>query len=327
MNLYLAVEGNPKIKVLVDSELVHALFFGCDSNVQLAETLLKLIESRQVDAYVTETCISKLIERVSFLEKKSDLSDFERKVFKMFDNNIIELNQEIYYRASILMKDAYHEDLKTLEAAIELACIQSFPNIGAIVCKSLSKYKDLISSNISVLTISELYSRICLDRRLCVNNSIFKLSGAYLRGVNLVGANLRGIQMIYSDLRTSDLSHSFLSYSKLKGSNISRANLISSTLMHSILWDVNFDRSNLSKSNLSCADFSGACLIRSNLALTNLRGAIFNHANLEGADLRGTNLTGTEFNNANLRNTIFDKNPGFGENIKNNFIDRGAKFL
>lgn len=327
MNLYLAVEKKPKIKVLVDAELVHALFFGCGSNVQLAETLWKLVESQQVEVYVTETCILKLFDRVRFLENKHDFNEFKIKIFKMFGNNIIELNREIFCRFSILMENAYHQDSQTLEAAIELACIESLPKLGAIVCKSLAKYRNLISSNIPALTISELYCRICLERRLYINNSIFKLSGAYLRGVNLVGANLRGIQMIYSDLRTSDLSHLILSYSRLKGSNISRANLASSTLIHSTLWDVNFDRSNLSRSNLSCADLSGACLSYSNLEFTNLRGALLNHTNLEGADLRGTNLTDTEFNNANLRNTIFDKNPGFEEAIKNNFIDRGAKFL
>jgi uncharacterized protein YjbI with pentapeptide repeats len=48
--------------------------------------------------------------------------------------------------------------------------------------------------------------------------------------------------------------------------------------------------------------------------------------NFAGADLKGADLTRAEFKGANLEKARLGKNAGVSEQIKQNFIQRGAFF-
>jgi uncharacterized protein YjbI with pentapeptide repeats len=325
----LPLETKSKIKVLVDSNLYYEIFFGQGNTLELAGNLLKLNNSRQVIFYITEICLSKVLER---LEKEEVIGNFsleDKKLIKHIAsvsiNSTVETDTEIVRLTSQYMKAGSINGLSDLDAALELACVKS-RKIGAIISESLNKYDNVNKSGVIVLTLKELYERIHLENLYKLDTYSLKIFNADLQGLDLTDKNLRGIDIRHSNLSNSNLSNSILSYSKLHLSNISNSNLSSSILMHSILWGVSFINSNLSKSNLSCADLSGADLCNSNLKLTNFWGAILNDSNLDGADLRGADLTKAQLNNASLVGTKFGNNLGIDEIKIKSYLQKGAIF-
>lgn len=107
------------------------------------------------------------------------------------------------------------------------------------------------------------------------------LSGANLRGVDLVEA-----QLSRANFRQADLSNSIL---------------LEANLSHTILWGANLSHANLWKANLSGADISqNANLSHAVLTNANLSDASLFLANLSGAGLQGANLAGVSLSRANL---------------------------
>jgi uncharacterized protein YjbI with pentapeptide repeats len=100
---------------------------------------------------------------------------------------------------------------------------------------------------------------------------VITLSGANLRGFDLIRANLRGATLSWANLSGAYLRRANLRDADLRGVTLSEAYLI---------------RANLSGAYLKDATLSGALLI-----LADLRGANLRQANLRQANLRQANLS------------------------------------
>jgi uncharacterized protein YjbI with pentapeptide repeats len=357
----------PAIDVLVDSEIFYGLFLD-GHRLELAEWLWQMMATQQVQAWITRWCVNNIIKEFLPIEGIKGAKTLWHGIQSVA--KITQTNPEIEKLASKYLQGIPF-GFRNYDTAYEFASLKINGRIGAIVTLSPYKYGNFLASGIVVLSVGELYNRVCLEnltiqcihenaqdvnlilnlhtqnlfnpnqpssvilkkideidiQKILKSNNIFKISDAYLPGVNLSGINLRGSEIRRSDLNQSDLSSSFLSYSKLLYSDFSDCFLTRSTMMHSVLWSSNFSNADFRNSNLSCADLSGSCLKNSNLSLANLQGAILNGSNLEGADLRGANLTNTEFNDANLKNTKFGQNSGIDEKKLAKYMEQGALFL
>jgi hypothetical protein len=102
---------------------------------------------------------------------------------------------------------------------------------------------------------------------------------------DLSGADLRGADLIKADLSGANLSSALLIKADLSWANLRKTILI---------------EANLSEVDLRCADLQGAKLCAANLAEAMLRQADFRAADLTGADLRGATLIETKVQDANL---------------------------
>ncbi|GEO82003.1 hypothetical protein ROR02_21340 [Pararhodospirillum oryzae] len=136
------------------------------------------------------------------------------------------------------------------------------------------------------------------------------LSGADLRGANLVGAdlsgadlrvaNLLGADLSLANLNQANLSDAYLSGVYLFNANLSEADLSGTNLNWADLSKADLSKADLSKADLSGANLSEAKVMGINLRGSNLSGADLSEANLSGADLRKANLSGANLSQANL---------------------------
>ena len=166
--------------------------------------------------------------------------------------------------------------------------------------------KKILTSNRLVRKLSALMG---LLKKADFSN--IALRGADLRGADLSGANLRRADLSGANLRGTDLSDA-----DLRGANLFLANLSETNLFLANLFLANLRGANLSEANLSEANLSEANLSEANLRGANLRGANLSEANLSEANLSG----------ADLEKTIFGYNEGLSEDMKADFIRRGAIF-
>ncbi len=127
-------------------------------------------------------------------------------------------------------------------------------------------------------------------------------------------ASIKNIQTLEDYL---NVSGAYLSGAYLSGAYLSGADLIGANLS-----DAYLRGAYLSSANLIGADLSGANLIGADLS-----GANLSNANLRGANLSGANLSNANLSNAEVNAAIFRDDQGISEELKQNLIARGAKFV
>ncbi len=168
---------------------------------------------------------------------------------------------------------------------------------------------------------SELIRKIYKNKSINQKFSEIDLSCINLRGADLSEINLQEINLSCVNFNLANLTSANLTSANLTSANLTSANLTSAKL----------SLGNLICANLSGANLSGANLTLTNLSVANLSGANLSGANLRGANLSGANLSGANlekaiFLGANLSGAIFRDNQGISQQLKLNFIARGAKF-
>ncbi|ABW33438.1 pentapeptide repeat-containing protein [Acaryochloris marina] len=158
-------------------------------------------------------------------------------------------------------------------------------------------------------------------------NEPIDLSGANLKGADLVRANLEDANLSGTDLRkasliVANLNRSILCRADLRGANLGGAKLEEANLSEAFyselttwdrgfnpkqvekLWLIgsggNLEEANLSNLDLGDADLRGANLKNANLQNTDLLNADLGKASLIGANLSNSNLTQANFYKANL---------------------------
>ena len=109
--------------------------------------------------------------------------------------------------------------------------------------------------------LGEILPNECLDDSIGVRIGRKDLSGADLRGANLIRANLIG-----ADLRGAYLSRAYLSGADLRGADLRGANLSGAHLSGADLRVANLDGANLSRAYLRVANLDGANLSRAYLS-------------------------------------------------------------
>ena len=169
-----------------------------------------------------------------------------------------------------------------------------------------------------------------------IQEEIFQVKGAKLKGANLRFADMEGAFLIKADLREARLEKARLYNAKLQGANLERAklqwaNLVSAQLQEANLNGAMLKRANLvdakmqkvqleyawleeadlSNAELQGATLEGARLMHANLlnaklqgarlVKAKLQGARLVNAKLQGANLQGANLDGADLQGAQLR--------------------------
>jgi uncharacterized protein YjbI with pentapeptide repeats len=138
------------------------------------------------------------------------------------------------------------------------------------------------------------------------------LSGAYLRGADLIradlcGAYLRGAYLRGADLSRADLRGAYLSGADLHDADLSGADLSGADLSRASLIRADLSGASLSGADLSGADLSRASLIRADLIRAYLHDADLRGANLSRADLSRADLSGASLIRADLEDIIWDE--------------------
>ena len=137
------------------------------------------------------------------------------------------------------------------------------------------------------------------------------LSGADLRGVNLVGADLSR-----ANFHQANLSHANLFGVDLGAANLSAANLGAANLSGVFLNKANLRQANLRRTQLWVAQLFQADLAGAKLSETDLSDAELGRANLHRARLIRTNLCGANLGEARLTNAELVEVRGSGTNFQ-----------
>tara|TARA_B100000963_G_C22543260_1_gene633233 strand:- start:124 stop:1065 length:942 start_codon:yes stop_codon:yes gene_type:complete len=139
------------------------------------------------------------------------------------------------------------------------------------------------------------------------------LSGADLRGVDLVGETIFRVNLSDADLRNAKLSRTDMRYSNFSGADLRGTDLRVAKLNDADFSGANLDKTtrfdkntDFNRANLSGADLSGRGMIGFKFSRTNLSGADLEGTNLSDADLRVTNLSNADLSGANLSGARFD---------------------
>ncbi|AFZ28085.1 putative low-complexity protein [Cylindrospermum stagnale PCC 7417] len=117
-------------------------------------------------------------------------------------------------------------------------------------------------------------------------------------GQFLSGANLRGVNLVHTDLSYVNLSHADLSRADLSHTNLIRADLSSAYLINADIRGATLVDADLSQTNLIRADLSGADLSYADLSDADLSGAFLSDVNFMGANLSGANFSGANFSDS-----------------------------
>jgi uncharacterized protein YjbI with pentapeptide repeats len=179
----------------------------------------------------------------------------------------------------------------------------------------LEKSKSTLSTELTKLINLDRYFQIAKLREGVTSWNQWREQNSQIRP-NLRGAELNNAYLSYANLIRADLSYAKLSDTKLNYANLIRVNLGGADLSGANLAYAKLNHANLIRANLSFA----------NLWIANLSCANLSGANLSGADLRGADLRGADLSNAEVENTQFGNNEGIDKELKNDLIDRGAKF-
>lgn len=131
------------------------------------------------------------------------------------------------------------------------------------------------------------------------------LSGANLRGVNLVHADLSYVNLSHADLSRADLSRA-----DLIRADLSSAYLINADIRGATLVDADLSQTNLIRADLSCADLSYA-----DLSDADLSGAFLSGVNFMGANLSGANFSGANFSDSFGNDIRWNENTNW-ENVE-----------
>jgi hypothetical protein len=122
---------------------------------------------------------------------------------------------------------------------------------------------------------------------------------------DLSGADLRGKELVYANFTGSDLSGADLSGTKMKQVYLTHANLSGAKMKGAELLRVDFRAANLSETDMEDALLHEAIFARTVLYRTVLRGAdlrdsIWINAFLQEVDLTGADMTGADLTGATL---------------------------
>jgi uncharacterized protein YjbI with pentapeptide repeats len=137
------------------------------------------------------------------------------------------------------------------------------------------------------------------NRRRERREQIPDLSGADVRGANLIQANLSGANLHDARLSVADLFRA-----NLIGTDLSLANLRDANLREADLRDANLREAHLSGADLFGAKFNSAHLSGADLRFANLVGADLGGADPTLADLGFANLSGAHLNGATLTEAV-----------------------
>ena len=279
------------------------------------------------------------INRLDILKIKHELTLKLNNKSKLKDSSIKFLDGE---EGSIkLVFEGSEEELKLLNALLESGEItqlggRTIENARLIDSETEAKeIRNKVDKKTKI--IEEIRSQNIEGRKLAkVDLKLCDLSHIFLRGADLSGASLSGAALRGADLRGADLS-----VANLRGAFLIRAYLSGADLIGAYLSVANLRNADLSEADLSGADLIGAYLRGANLRGAYLRGANLRNADLRNADLSGAYLMGADLSRADLReadlrradlrdanveNAIFSDNTGIAESLKQELIDKGAKF-
>ncbi len=229
-------------------------------------------------------------------------SDNDEEIKKEKKSNLVE---------EIISKGAKGRDLRGInlrDTSLMYAKLNDTNLSGADLSEACLSGANLIHSNLSGANLRDT---------LLINAD---LSGANLRDADLRNANFRGALLIHAELKNADLSRAKLSGANLSGADLSRAKLSGANLSGADLRDTDLRNADLSRAKRN------QLLTYTNLSGANLSGANLSGANLSSAFLIRADLSNTELENANVNNTIFRDNQGISDQLKQNLIERGAKF-
>jgi hypothetical protein len=134
------------------------------------------------------------------------------------------------------------------------------------------------------------------------------LSGAALRGEDLIDADLCRARLSATDLSGADLSEEELDGLDLSGAELDGANLFGTTLNRADFSGTSMMEANLVFADLTKASLKGANLNGANLSEATIVDANLNAANLVGAILHWTDLSGSDLTRAQMGYTVFGEN-------------------
>jgi hypothetical protein len=141
------------------------------------------------------------------------------------------------------------------------------------------------------------------------------LSGAYLRGADLIDVGLSDADLRDAKLSGANLIDASLTDANLSGANLSDADLSGANLSDADLTGANLSDADLRGADLSGANLSGADLSGADLSGANLSDAYLGYSDLGDGFLDGANFSGADFSNANLNRADFGD--GFGADLTN----------
>lgn len=154
-HLYKATGDKPKMRVLVDSDVVMELFINRSSFVEDAQDLLlSLADPEPVEVYVTDKCLRKI--RLELGIKNKELGEQAASgVETMFNGRIINIDSD-------LKEQARKSPLRDFESAEEVACAIAM-DFDAIITQNPSNFDGV---NFPFWSIAEFLERIQLEKSL-----------------------------------------------------------------------------------------------------------------------------------------------------------------
>lgn len=152
--LYQPIDDEPKVKVLLDADVLLELFLNRSGFVEDVERLLAEIEkSRQVEVYITDKCLKRI--RI-----ENDLGD-EASLFveEMVYGRVIKIDSDIREMARVSCLQDY-------DSAEEVACANAM-HLDAIVTHNPSNFT---GANLRIWSVVDLLNRLSVayvsNRRL-----------------------------------------------------------------------------------------------------------------------------------------------------------------
>lgn len=148
------------IKVLADAELILEFFLNRNEYAQDAERLLEMVESGQIELYITELCLDKVRSEDKFRAKPDAMgSDIAGGLEKKFFGYVIPYNN------CLIGEQVFQsiENTRNFECAVETACAIA-EGVGAVVTH---KREDFAACDLLVWSVTELSAITSLGDFVC----------------------------------------------------------------------------------------------------------------------------------------------------------------
>lgn len=148
--LYQPIDDEPKVKVLLDADILLELFVNRSGFVEDVERLLAEIKkSQQVEVYITDKCLKRIRIEDDLGDKASSF------VEKMVRGRVIKIDSDIRALARVTCLPDY-------DSAEELACANA-RNLDAIITQNPLNFD---GSTLPIWSVASLLERISLEKSL-----------------------------------------------------------------------------------------------------------------------------------------------------------------
>jgi PIN domain len=145
-----SIDDEPRVKVLLDADVLLELFVNRSGFVEDIERLLAEIEtSRQVEVYITDKCLKRI--RIED-ELGDEASSF---VEEMVRGRVIKIDSDIRALARVSCLQDY-------DSAEELACANA-RNLDAIITQNPQNFD---GSTLPIWSVADLLNRVLLEKSL-----------------------------------------------------------------------------------------------------------------------------------------------------------------